>query len=154
LVAGCDRDSTSTIPQTIVDPPEAIPPSAIVGVHKTNDWGEFRIEVESASAYEGDRPGDVDISVDMTYTNLGVKPMPPPHDVRLESGGNKYAAAATNTRSIAPGVSEERWVRGTLTGAAHADPPSRDDLQSVLVKTQLVFGTAGTAQVIFPFTQG
>ncbi len=152
VLAGCQRTSPRSELTDITDPPEAFSPAVTLQLDQTRSWGGFKIEVEKVFA-RGPAPR-IDLEVHVAYTNLGTEGASPPREVRFELDGKVYPAAPGKVDyQIPSAATSEEVITGTLVGVAPDEGSATDQMRRVLGRVSLVYGTAGTDQAVFPFTE-
>ena len=159
VLGACGRTSSKS--DVTSDPPEAFThPQVSVQLNQTDTWGGFKLEVREAGAKGRSDSRDVNLTVDVGYTNLRSEGVDPPSEVTFEFAGKRYPAKTGQIElpgdrfvdgPIPAGVTADPTIAGTLTDAATSKLPSGDELRAILVKTRLVFGAPGAAQAVFPF---
>ncbi len=147
---GCQR--TRTEATQIADPPEAFSPHETLELDQTRSWGGFEIEVEKVFARGGG--WDIDLDVEVAYTNLGPEAMSPPTEVRFELDGRVYPANAGKLDYRIPsGARSEETISGTLADVVGEGRSLRDGMREIVEKASMVYGT-GPGEVVFPFAGG
>jgi hypothetical protein len=127
-------------------------------------WGSFTIDVERVAAFMGEDKTDIDLTVNVVYTNLGSEEVGPPEDVRFELDAHTYPVAPTGRIQlpdkrfvdgpIPGGASAKGKIKGTLVHVAKADPQTWwEEQHDIVGRTRLVFGASGTTEAVFPFSE-